>query len=103
MMIVEARPSDGEGRFLQQKKKLHFAMASGGSEFFEPIREGWEDKCRELGVECEYHMENATWWEEEYDGNKTYHPKPCTVQMKQFIDDGVDGIAAKCNFDHDGK
>lgn len=88
----QARPENND------RRRLHFAMASGGSAYFEPIRQGWEDKCHELGIDCEYRMENATWWETEYEGED---PKPCVHQMRDFLARGVDGMAVKCNFDHE--
>jgi ABC-type sugar transport system substrate-binding protein len=107
VQAVEVAPQDQRRSVVQDgggnnsnntKRRLHFAMASGGSAFFEPIRQGWEDKCRELDIECEYHMENATWWETEYVGDD---PKPCLYQMRDFLARGVDGMAVKCNFDHE--
>jgi ABC-type sugar transport system substrate-binding protein len=86
-----------------KKRKYHFAMASGGSVYFEPIRRGWEERCEQLGLECEYHSENATLFEIEYptEEDRIDTPKPCIEQMRQFIAAGVDGMAVKCNFDHE--
>lgn len=86
-----------------KKTKLHFAMASGGSAYFEPIRQGWEERCEQLGVECEYHLENWTTYELEYttQEERDETPKPCVEQMRQFIAARVDGMAVKCNVEHE--
>lgn len=85
------------------KRKYHFAMASGGSVYFEPIRQGWEEKCEQLGVECEYHLENVTTFLLDFptEEDRIETPKPCVEQMRQFIAAGVDGMAVKCNLDHE--
>lgn len=33
---------------------LTFGLINGGSVFFDPVRLGWEDKCKEVGVTCHY-------------------------------------------------
>jgi ABC-type sugar transport system substrate-binding protein len=93
---------------LTEAKKLRFGMASGGSSFFEPIESGWNAKCEELGLDCQYQAENWTWFYEQNGGKshdnytrfKEENLKPCVLQMKQFIKEKVDGMAVKCNVDH---
>lgn len=81
---------------------LRFAMVSGGSSFFYPIENGWNAKCEELGVECQYLTDNTTgsgtWSDPNF--NKTIDLNECVAQMRHFIEQKVDGLAVKCNYDH---
>ena len=43
----------------KEKKVLKFGMASGGSSFFDPVKEGWFETCQRKGVECTYFTD--TW------------------------------------------
>jgi gamma-aminobutyric acid type B receptor len=63
---------------------LNFAMLTGGSQFFEPVKLGWEKKCRRLGVNCQYILPEC----------------PGIDQMRDLIKQNVDGIAiTPCNPD----
>jgi ABC-type sugar transport system substrate-binding protein len=78
-----------------------FVMMNGGSSFFYPIHEGWLDACAKLpNVTCEHYYENKTWF---YEAGYTREVDilPCVPLIREFIARGVDGIAAKCNIEHE--
>lgn len=68
-------------------ENLTFALINGGSEFFEPIQHGWEQKCAELGVSCIYRPSNVT-----EDCDCVCHR---TTLVREFIASGVNGVAMK--------
>ena len=37
-----------------------FVMINGGSHFFDPAEIGWEKRCHEIGVKCEYYRKLST-------------------------------------------
>ena len=91
----------------------HFALVTGGSSFFDPITQGFIDKCQELArlvdfkpvgddlVTCEVHVENWTWFEE-MGYTKEEDIQPCVPQLRLLMEQTnpkVDAIATKCNLD----
>ena len=48
----------GNGEEKTKKKVLKFGMASGGSSFFDPVKEGWFETCQRKNVECTYFTDN---------------------------------------------
>lgn len=63
---------------------LSFGLINGGSPFFFPVVDGWEFRCRQLGVTCHVRVPNGT--------------DPCLHRIEivdELISLGVDGIAMK--------
>ena len=63
---------------------LTFGLLNGGSEYFEPVEDGWLDMCNKLGVTCHYRVSPSG---------------PCedsrTEIVHEFLALGVNGIAMK--------
>lgn len=72
------------------KGTLQFGLINGGSAFFDPIKQGFNQRCKELGVTC-------------FDV-VAFEPTDCTNRtdiMRDWIAMGVNGIAIKPCLDHD--
>jgi gamma-aminobutyric acid type B receptor len=72
------------------KGTLQFGLINGGSAFFDPIKEGFNQRCKELGVTC-------------FDV-VGFEPTDCTNRtdiVRDWIAMGVNGIAIKPCLDHD--
>ena len=91
----------------EPRRKLRFAMLSGGSTFFDPVREGWEETCERLSdeVECIYIPENWTYFLENHD--PAVDLAPCVPQMRDLLDQvknddafHLDGVSVQCGKDH---
>lgn len=48
--------SSGEPGLIEPSSALryNFGLINGGSDFFLPVESGWENRCRELGLNCHY-------------------------------------------------
>jgi ribose transport system substrate-binding protein len=78
-----ARAADGGNN-------LSFGLLNGATDFFTPIKEGWDQKCKDLDVTCYYRVPNGT--------------DECAVaiDVREMIELGVNGIALKpCTTDLD--
>ena len=91
----------------QPPRKLRFAMLSGGSTFFDPVREGWEETCKRLSdeVECMYLAENWTYFLDNYD--PAVELAPCVPQMRDLLEQvknddtfHLDGVSVQCGKEH---
>ena len=68
-------------------RNLSFGLINGNSPFFDPVRLGWEQKCRELGVTCHYRLSRTP------QQNVTMTcTEDRTDQVREFIELGVNGI-----------
>jgi Periplasmic binding protein domain len=63
-------------------------LINGGSSFFEPVIEGWLDKCKELGITCHHRTVSS--------GSAA---QPCPVErvklLRELMDLGINGLAIK--------
>ena len=63
-------------------------LINGGSSFFEPVIDGWLDKCAELGIACHHRTVSS--------GSAVL---PCPVErvalLRELMDLGIDGVAIK--------
>mmetsp|Transcript_15674 Transcript_15674/g.38592 ORF Transcript_15674/g.38592 Transcript_15674/m.38592 type:complete len:545 (-) Transcript_15674:967-2601(-) len=80
-------------------RAYRYALVTGWSDFFEPIKRGFNDSCAKLGAECEI-------WDAHPDSlvkfNHTWEPAVdrtwCIPIMRHLIERGdIDGFAVKCN------
>jgi gamma-aminobutyric acid type B receptor len=94
-----------------KSENLTFGLINGGSPFFEPLKPGWEYKCKELGVTClyadtvpngtcEYKVELAREFiAMNVDGIAL---KPCRLEdMSTFYDEALEAGIPIVNFDFD--
>jgi len=79
--------STGGAPLNRTRREIRLGLINGGSEFFEPIKLGFEQKCKELGVTCFYRVSNQT---------NTTCIWPRLDYVREFLYDlDVDGIAMK--------
>lgn len=103
---VAGQEGYSSGSSSNTNKPWKFGMASGGSSFFEPIRQGFEETCERLQVECEYFAENFTQFSIEYRdefasyGQDKTRFNHCVPQIREMMDRGFDGISVYCGVDN---
>ncbi|CAJ1968712.1 unnamed protein product [Cylindrotheca closterium] len=80
-------------------QSYRYALVTGWSNFFDPIKQGWNDSCAAIGADCEI-------WNAHPDSlrkfNHTWEPEVdrtwCVPIMRHLIARGdIDGFAVKCN------
>ena len=76
-----------------------YALLTGYSDFFEPIKQGFNDSCAEIGAECEIwdvHPNTISFINHTYDAEAD--GDYCVPIMRYLIQRGdIDGLAVKCN------